>query len=154
MPSSRGSSRPMDRTSISYMSCSGRQVLYHWYHLGNPYLAKESEKWKWSRWVVSDCLWPHGLCSLPGSSVPGIFQARVLEWLAIPFSRGSSWYGDWTQISHIVGRHFTIWAPRGVGHTYQREPQIDVTALAVIMMKQRQTVFWADFLMACQSFPF
>ena len=79
-------------------------------------------------------------CSLPGSSVPGIFQARVLEWLAIPFSRGSSWYRDWTQISHIVGRHFTIWAPRGVGHTYQREPQIDATALAVIMMKQRQTV--------------
>ena len=35
-------------------------------------------------------------CSLPVSSVPGIFQARILEWVAIPFSRGSSWPRDWT----------------------------------------------------------
>ena len=35
-------------------------------------------------------------CSLPGSSVHGIFQARVLEWVAISFSRGSSWPRDWT----------------------------------------------------------
>ena len=42
----------------------------------------ESEKWKWSRSVVSDPQWPHGL---PGSSVHGIFQARVLEWGAIAF---------------------------------------------------------------------
>ena len=45
---------------------------------------------KWSRSVVADTLWPHGLDSLPGSSVHGIFQARVLEWVAISFSRGSS----------------------------------------------------------------
>ena len=36
MPSSRGSSRPRDRTSVSYVSCFGRQVLYHWPHLGSP----------------------------------------------------------------------------------------------------------------------
>ena len=52
-------------------------------------------------------------CSLPGSS-HGIFQARVLEWAAISFSRGSSPLRDWTQVSHIVGRHFTIWATREV----------------------------------------
>ena len=51
-------------------------------------------------------------CSLPGSSVHGIFQARVLEWVAISFSRGSSRPRDWTQVSRIVGRHFTIWATR------------------------------------------
>ena len=39
--------------------------------------------------VLSDSLQPHGLYSLPGSSVHGISQARVLEWVAIPFSRGS-----------------------------------------------------------------
>ena len=39
--------------------------------------------------VVSDFLWPHD-CSLPGSSVHGILQARILEWVAISFSRGSS----------------------------------------------------------------
>ena len=51
-------------------------------------------------------------CSLPGSSVHGIFQARVLEWVAISFSRGSSWPRDWTQVSRIVGRRFTVWATR------------------------------------------
>ena len=51
-------------------------------------------------------------CSLPGSSIHGIFQARVLEWVAISCSRGSSWPRDRTQVSHIVGRHFTVWATR------------------------------------------
>ena len=49
-------------------------------------------------------------CSLPGSSVHGIFQARVLEWAAISFSRGSSQPRDRTWVSFIAGRHFTIWA--------------------------------------------
>ena len=49
-------------------------------------------------------------CSLPGSSVHGIFQARVLEWVAISFSRRSSWPRDRTQVSYIVGRRFTVWA--------------------------------------------
>ena len=39
-----------------------------------------------SRSVVFDCLRPHGLCSPPGSSVHGIFQARILEWVVISFS--------------------------------------------------------------------
>ena len=47
-------------------------------------------------------------CSLPGSSVHEIFQARILEWVAISFSRGSSWPRDRTRVSRIVGRHFTI----------------------------------------------
>ena len=50
--------------------------------------------------------------SLPGSSIHGIFQARVLEWVAISFSRGSSWPRDWTWVSQIAGRHFTISATR------------------------------------------
>ena len=49
-------------------------------------------------------------CSLPGSSIHGIFQARILEWVAISFSRRSSRPRDWTRISCIVGRCFTIWA--------------------------------------------
>ena len=51
-------------------------------------------------------------CSPPGSSVPGILQARILEWVAMPSSRGSSQPGDWTQVSRIVGRSFTVWATR------------------------------------------
>ena len=49
-------------------------------------------------------------CRLPGSSVHGILQARRLEWVAIPFSRGSSWPRGWTPVSCIAGRFFTIWA--------------------------------------------
>ena len=45
-------------------------------------------------------------CSLPGSSAHGIFQARILEWVAISFSRGSSQPRDWTQVSRIVSRCF------------------------------------------------
>ena len=52
--------------------------------------------------------------SLPRSSIHGIFQAKVLEWVAISFSRGSSQPRDQTWVSHIVGRHFTIWATREV----------------------------------------
>ena len=47
--------------------------------------------------------------SLPGSSNRGILQARVLEWVAISFSR-SSQPRDQTRVSHIAGRRFTIWA--------------------------------------------
>ena len=53
-------------------------------------------------------------CSLPGSSVHGIFQAILLEWIAISFSRRSSQPRDQTWVSHIVDRHFTIWATREV----------------------------------------
>ena len=51
-------------------------------------------------------------CSLPGSCVHGIFQARVLEWVALSFFRGSSWPRDQTLVSCIAGRHFTVWATR------------------------------------------
>ena len=48
-------------------------------------------------------------CSPPGSSRHGILQARILEWVAIPFSRGSSSPRDWIQVSCIAGRFFTIY---------------------------------------------
>ena len=49
-------------------------------------------------------------CNLPGSSVHEILQARIREWVVVPFSRGSSLSRDRTQVSHITGRFFTIWA--------------------------------------------
>ena len=52
-------------------------------------------------------------CTLPCSSVHGTLQARILEWVAIPFSRGSSQPKNQTQVSCIVGRFFTIWVTRG-----------------------------------------
>ena len=53
-------------------------------------------------------------CSLSGSSVHGILQARILEWVAISSSRGSSWPRDWTWVSQTAGRFFTLWATRAV----------------------------------------
>ena len=50
--------------------------------------------------------------SLPGSFVHGILQARILEWVAIPLSRGFSQPADQTQVSCIAGGFFTIWATR------------------------------------------
>ena len=51
-------------------------------------------------------------CRPPGSSVHGIFQARILEWVAFPFSRGSSWPRDWTWVSSIAAR-FCPFEPPG-----------------------------------------
>ena len=53
-------------------------------------------------------------CSLPGSSVHGIFQVRILEQVTIFFSRRSSQPRDQTQVSRIIGRRFTVWATREV----------------------------------------
>ena len=77
--------------------------------------------WPWmgpvNEWVVTQLYLTLCVpmdCSPPCFSVHGIFQARVLEWGAIPFSRGSSQPRDWTWVSHIVGRHFTVLATREV----------------------------------------
>ena len=51
-------------------------------------------------------------CSPTGTSVHGILEARILEWMAIPFSRWSSWLREWTSVSCIAGGFFTIWATR------------------------------------------
>ena len=61
--------------------------------------------------------------SPPGSSVHGIFQARILEWIAISFSRGSSWPRNWTQVSCIAGRFFTDWAMRDAWSRARRSNQ-------------------------------
>ena len=49
-------------------------------------------------------------CSPQGFLVHGILQARILEWVPISFSRGSSRPRDRTPVSHIAGRHFNLWA--------------------------------------------
>ena len=75
------------------------------------YRAYTLKERKWSRSVVPT-LWDSMDCSLPCSSIHGIFQARVLEWVAISFSRGFSQPKDRTWVSRIVGRCFTIWATK------------------------------------------
>ena len=52
------------------------------------------------------------LCDPMVITVHGILQARILEWVAFPFSRGPSQPRDWTQVFHTAGRFFTSWATR------------------------------------------
>ena len=100
--SSKGSSWPRDQTHISY--------LLHW-QAGFLPTELSGKGRKWSR-SVFPTLCDRMDCSLPGSSVHGIFQARILEWVAISFSRRSSPPRGWTRVSRLVGRWFTVWATR------------------------------------------
>ena len=79
-------------------------------------------------------------CSLSGSSVHQILQARILECVAIPFSRGSSWPMDQTQVSCMVGRFFTIWATR---EKYPNETLVDNTSpcLALPTFTPKRMIF-------------
>ena len=59
-----------------------------------PYLESE---------IAQSCLTPWN-CSLPGFAIHEIFQARILEWVAISFSRGSSWPSNWTWVCPFAGK--------------------------------------------------
>ena len=102
-PFSRESSLPRNWTRLSCMAGGFfNQMSYQ----GTPISAYRKKE----REVAQSCLTlcdPMG-CSLQGSSIYGIFQARALDWVAISFSRGSSGPRHRNQVSHIVGRCFTI----------------------------------------------
>ena len=107
-PEGRTVSFPWEQSSLSY-----------WFSK-KPSWSHTIEIWNWANkgvvkvLVAQPCptLFDPIDCSPPGSSVHGILQARILEWVAIPFSRGSSWPRDRTWVSRIAGRFFTIWATR------------------------------------------
>ena len=92
---------------------SGVGFIFRIFPVGWPFISLKWSEVKWSE-VAQSCptLCNPMDCSPPGFSVHGIFQARVLQWVAISFSRGSSWPRDWTQVSCIAGRFFTTWATR------------------------------------------
>ena len=69
-------------------------------------LFSNCEKWEWKS---QSCL---TLCDPMDYIIHGILQARILEWVAFPFSRGSSQPRDQTQVSRIAGGFFTSWATR------------------------------------------
>ena len=105
---SRGSSPPRDRT---WVSCIAGRFFTIWASKEFTEMVYSIEK---RVSVTPSCptLYDPRDCSPGGSSVHGILQARILESVAIPFSRGSSWSRDWTWVSHIAGRFFTIWASK------------------------------------------
>ena len=71
-------------------------------------LAQENEKSESVSYSVESTLCDPMDCSPPGSSAHGILQARILEWVAFPFSRGFSQPRHQTQVSCIAGRFFTL----------------------------------------------
>ena len=90
----------------------GKQILYISKALrsNNPiYLSQFSVLVTRSCPILCD---PMDYSPPPGSSVHGILQARILEWVARLFARQSSQLRDWTLVSCIAGRFFTIWATR------------------------------------------
>ena len=105
---SRESSQARDWTHISF---TGRQTL----SLGRLLT--------WSVKIAQLCLTlcdPVN-CSPPGSSVHGILQARIMEWVAVPFSRGSPQPKDGPQVSRIAGGFLTIWATWEIKKTTKKE---------------------------------
>ena len=89
-------------------------------------------------WVAEWCL---TLCDplgylLPGSSASGISQTRILEWVAISFSRGSSQPRDWTQVSRIGKRILYHWT--------SREPFINITSVTILILTSLITVAHVD----------
>ena len=81
--------------------------------------------------------------SPPGSSVHGIFQARILERAAISFSRRPSQPRDWTRVARIVGRCFTVWATREVSIVERKPRGLQASGPAILMwwIQIQNTVF-------------
>ena len=86
--------------------------------------------WKWK--LLSSVR----LCNHMNYTVHGILQARILEWVAIPFYRGSSQPRNQTLVSHIAGRFFTSWATK--------EAQEDIMLLPYSVFTRRKIcLFWS-----------
>ena len=97
--------------SPEYPRLSDQHITYTW---GSCPLPLPCPNWNKSSEAAQLCPTLCNLmdCSIPGSSVHETFQATVLEWVAISFSRGSSQPRDRTRVSHTAGRRFTIWTTR------------------------------------------
>ena len=94
-------------------------------------------------------------CSPPGTSVHGILLARILAWVSIPFSRGSSQPGNRTQVSCIAGGFFTIWAPGKPLEVFGcylcrscfsvlGESLLDMPPTVVFLMRRLSSVFYIE----------
>ena len=135
---SRASYPDSDHFSLSFFCYQARPLLlhlfskYYWMPITHQALFWVLGMFEWESEVAQLCptLCDPMDCSLSGSSVHRIFQAIVLEWVAISFYRGSSWPRDWTQISLVVDRRFTVWAIREVlRYVYQVYFDLSINAL-------------------------
>ena len=124
IPFSRESAQPRDRSQVSCIAGGFFTILATGEIHNTVYTVCIAPLFAWSfslkssevksSEVAQSCLTlcdPVD-CSPPGSSVHEIFQARILEWVAISFARGSSQPRDWTWVSLIAGRRFILWATK------------------------------------------
>ena len=105
---SRGSSQRRVRTQVSYTA--GRFFT--------DWTIREAH-WKVKVKVTQSC---SILCNPMDYTVHGILQARILEFVAVPFSRGSSHSRDRSQVSHVAGGFFTSWATREAQEYWSGQP--------------------------------
>ena len=69
-------------------------------------------------------------------TVHGILQAKMLEWVTVPFSRGSSQLRDWTQVSRIAGGFFASWvSPRGIPNQLTVKCIVSWASQVVLLVK-------------------
>ena len=110
--------------SFAYLPCESDSTLLKRLKLtGKGQFSFQSQR-KWSEVVQSRPTLCNPVdCSPPGSSIHGIFQARILEWVAISFSRESYQPRDRTQLSRTAGRCFTLWATREDFNPKERQCQ-------------------------------
>ena len=103
--------------------------------LSAQHLFSKNESTYFQKMKVAQSLWDP-----MDYTVHGILQARILEWVAFPFSRGSSQLRDRTQASRIAGRFFTSWATRETPDLFKRQA-VFIHLLALI--SSVLTPFWA-----------
>ena len=127
----------------------------------NKVLSARSREKNKINWIWNDlnwCCWYHlNILPFPQAhslhlfsqrslfplSVYGILQARILKWVAIPFSRGSSQPRDRTQVSHIAGRFFTSWATREAQEYWKERRKV--------RSHSRVQLFGTPWTVACQA---
>ena len=139
-----------------------RKILYDWAMRKAHLLSPPHSCWQPCFWLHGgmrahslSCVWlfcdPTG-CSPQGSSLHGVLQARKLEWVAVSFSRGSSWPRDWTQVSCVscIGRrilyHWATWEASVWKLTYTLH--VPLTELSQLFPLTDMLV--ALFLLACK----
>ena len=131
------------RAYLTYMQSTSYKMLGWMKHklesrfLGEISITSCIQMSEWVSEVAQSCptLCDPVDCSPPDSSIHGILQARILEWVAIFFSRESSQPRDRTQVSHIAGRRFNLWATREALYS-------DDTTLIAECKKELKGLWW------------
>ena len=128
-------------------------------HTAYEYLLKHFLWWLIIEKVAQLCL---TLCSPTNYTAHGILQAKILEWVAIPFSRGFSQPRDETQVSCIAGRFFTTWATREaplVSERWSVSPrfpfsfQLEHPTFSQFRYADSERMFWTFIVFLIFSFP-